>query len=312
MKPVLIIVFILVLGCVLVLPNGVDPRVQRFGNMQFIFLAASGLIALFSVSWSIGALLLYTCYETLRGINITILSTIVALSVFFLFIVMTAPHWWAFKGLIYDALILIAGLNIVFQALQYFHVSFLIHPTNGQLVGLMSNVDETFALYMICLPAFFRKRRWQLLIPICIGGLILASPLVNSSQHYGVIEHISGRWAAWSFTIHDMGKALWFGQCFHLFQFYNAQNNNLFLEAHNEYVEIAWRFGIVGIALFLWTLYRTIRRGLQGIDRIPLWGLALACVSAVPFFTWHILPLALISVVWAAIIYSDKEVLLCA
>lgn len=303
-----IILFVLILGSCFIIPNGTDLRLQRQVNFQFILLASAGLYIGLNMTVAIGVLVLYTLFEAVRAVNLETLITLAGLATFYVFMVKSQSQWRHKKSLLYDALIVIAGLNLAFQVMQYFGVHLLSHPNPGQekaLPGLMSNVDETFALYMVCLPAFFRKYRWQLLIPIGVVGLLLASPMVSSNIPYLVGQHVGGRVDVWRATLLDLAQHQWIGHGFSQYAFLNTSTNELFTEAHNEFVEILWRYGILGGLVFMWSLFKLIRQGYSCSDKIPVYGLIAACVAAMGFFIWHIFPLALLTVFWVSLIQVE-------
>lgn len=95
-----------------------------------------------------------------------------------LFLIGMATHrkWSYYKAYVYNAVCIIAILNVCAQVIQAFGVSFPrgLDPY-GQygFVGLMANCNETSALLAICLPFFFRKG-WVWLIPYVVGGMFMA------------------------------------------------------------------------------------------------------------------------------------------
>ena len=64
-----------------------------------------------------------------------------------------------------------AMLNLIVQSIQATKTPFLLGCSGP--VGLMANPNETGALYVFCLPAFFR-RKWILAIPLIGVGLYFA------------------------------------------------------------------------------------------------------------------------------------------
>lgn len=104
------------------------------------------------------------------------LYQILCLSGLFLLAIATYDRWRGHKGWTYNAVCLIALTNITVQIIQMCGVSFprgLIPDAQYGFVGLMGNVNETSALLAVCLPFFFRKR-WAWLIPVVVGGLVMA------------------------------------------------------------------------------------------------------------------------------------------
>ena len=307
MKTLALILFVFILGSVFIVPNGVDLRVQREINITYILLAAAGLYIMLDISAAAGLLILYTCFLMFRTEpNILTLTSTAFLMILFAIMVKTAEQWIPKKSLIYDAFIVIAGLNFLWQVLQHFHVYWLLTPHNGDntLTGLMANVDETFAVYMICLPAFFRRRRWQL-TPIAVGGLIFASPLVSSKIPYVVSEHLMGRLEVWKNLIIATKNHWLIGWGF--VNFVVVSGAETFREAHNEFVEWGFRGGAIGIILLFALLWSFARRIRSTPDILPYCGVALACLSACAFFIWHIFSLSFLTVMWMTMIFAEKE-----
>lgn len=139
--PVYLLLSVLILGCLLVVPNDLDLRSQRLTNFLFIAMTVMGVYVLFDLSVTAGVFILFACFEAFRGINMITLTFLLCMIGLFIAIVRTHGHWQPHKGLIYDALIFIAGVNLLFQVLQLFDIYWPLYPIPGvrrMLPGLMA------------------------------------------------------------------------------------------------------------------------------------------------------------------------------
>jgi hypothetical protein len=292
----------------MIVPNGTDPRDQGVANLTFVLFVAIGAYTLFTVSASAGALMLFAAFEVFRGGDFFTLVSLLCFSVLFVAIVETRKHWAGRIDLIYDGLLVVAGVNLVFQVLQYFGIWAPLRPIPGAeaaLPGLMANPDEVFALYLMIIPVCFRRGRRKLLIPVASAGLLMASPLVSSAASYHVLDHIAGRVQVWTVLIKATMAHPVVG-----WGFVNIRvpaGGEIFREAHNEFVEWLFRGGIAGMCIALAFLGRYLREGYKNSDRVPFFGLVGACMAALAFFPWHITQLALITVVYLALIGAQLK-----
>lgn len=76
---------------------------------------------------------------------------------------------------------------------------------------------------------------------------------------------------------------------------------SIFLEAHNEYIETLFASGIAGLLLLLSSIAHILREGWKKKDRLPFYGFLVSCVTATVFFSWQIVPIAVITVVWGGL-----------
>jgi len=101
---------------------------------------------------------------------------ILCLSGLFLLASSTYDQWRDYKGWVYNAVCIVALANVAAQLIQVCGVSFPrgLRPYDQYgFVGLLGNVNETSALFAVCLPFFFRKR-WLWAIPAIAAGLLMA------------------------------------------------------------------------------------------------------------------------------------------
>jgi len=128
----------------------------------------TGFVFLGYVTWS----LLMSASESVGSAMYQILC----LSGVFLMASATYDRWRDYRGWIYNAICIVALANVAAQLVQVCGVSFPrgLKPYDQYgFVGLLANVNETSALFAVCLPFFFRKH-WAWLIPAIVAGLILA------------------------------------------------------------------------------------------------------------------------------------------
>jgi hypothetical protein len=77
---------------------------------------------------------------------------------------------------------------------------------------------------------------------------------------------------------------------------------SIFVEAHNEYLEIWFALGIVGFLLCLGAIGYTLCA--QG-PMIAKYGFMISCLSAAWFFSFQIVPVAIVSVLYLGILHAD-------
>ncbi len=343
-----LILFILLSGTLGLVPG--SPILLR--NQRELILPLALMAGVGAYAWTItrtGALLiLYVVWTLFRGANATLTQEILCYVLLFALMIQTREYWLGQKNLIYDGILIVAGVNLLFQVCQLFDWYFIVYPVPGQPhwpTGLMANPDDVFALYMLCIPAALRPRRWQALIPVTLAGLLFASPVFSSSTQYIVKDHLAGRVAIWDTSIKATMPVRWFGWGFNQYDkviplltswkyltvderkglfgqvrdwqaitkvAHDAggrfrQDKSPFAQAHNEFVEGFFTLGLVGLLLGLGFLVHSFVRGWRHRDKIPALGLATSCVASLAFFTWHIVPLALITVVYLGLIYADRR-----
>ncbi len=176
--PAALLIFVLFAGCILIIPNGIELRTQRMFNLCFFTLAATSIYILIRVNVLIGVLLVISCFAMTQIIDPSLEYLILTLCVIYIGIT-HSTSLRRYSWLLYDFIILIAALNLAWQILQCFGINILHVPAPGfETVrpGLLSNINETSALYALCFGAFLRPKRY-FLIPIVILGLILSASL---------------------------------------------------------------------------------------------------------------------------------------
>lgn len=179
--PLSLLGFVLLYGCLMIIPTIAYLRDQRMENTAWAVFFATGIYIFRKINKLAGTIIMYLAF-------ISILSFVYAMDVFmviFAFIILYVGIVAMYgdlkkrKDAIYDFLIVIVFVNVFFQIMQYFHIFFISYPVPGMedmRCGLMNNINDLSALYAVCVPAFMRKRRWFLL-PIVLFGLFMASTL---------------------------------------------------------------------------------------------------------------------------------------
>ncbi len=91
---------------------------------------------------------------------------------------------------------------------------------------------------------------------------------------------------------------------------YDRANNTLTVmkEAHNEYIELAFTAGFIGLGLLLLFIVATIRRGFKAPDITPVLVVLASCVSATVLFTWQLVPLMVVSVLGGLMVWGKEAV----
>lgn len=85
------------------------------------------------------------------------------------------------------------------------------------------------------------------------------------------------------------------------------QKKRLWKQAHNEYLEFLFVGGIVGVLFGLWCLARHLVAGWKRPDVVPFLGLLASAVTATVFFSWHIMPIAVVTVVYMGLCTGEEE-----
>ena len=363
--------FVLLAGIIFLMPNGIEPREQRITGFTLSMLIAAGMYVAFRFDIALGALILYVCAISWRMAyyDPQFYYMLFALIAFLIWIVKT-EH--VKKGILYDVLIAVACLNLLFQVLQLFNINFVI-VAHKQTPGLMSNINETSALYAITAPAFFRKKRY-LLLPVILAGLVISHSFqgVVTFAVVSIIFAIRSLRFKKSFVLLLIALAVGFTVSIKPFNYQNYQDSRIYVwqnsvkaslikpvfgwgfnqsrfviplitswnqlkpqdraeiynqiadkkafdrvlnktgykgnipelndKSHNEYVEWLFVGGFVGLFIGLTALMRLLYEAYSQYDFIPFYGLLSASIVSLFGFTWHLIPLALMTVLYLALI----------
>jgi O-antigen ligase len=82
---------------------------------------------------------------------------------------------------------------------------------------------------------------------------------------------------------------------------------SFFFETHNEYIEVLFAAGIPGFALLLIALARSVFRGSDRKIAYLSTGCSRHVLPQCVWFIWQIVPIAVITVVWAGLCLKKKE-----
>lgn len=203
-----IIVTAVIICCLLLVPNGIEPRLQRYVNMHMAGILCIGLYALRINVWA-GVLLIYTAFMCLFGISIPFAVQIMVCGVVFCFV----AEGKVSKEALYNTICIIALFNAVWVFMQVCGVFIVTQPVSGTYkAGLMANRCDEAALLAMCLPFFFR-RKW-------VWGLIIIIPaLVAVESHGGILAAaiVTGAYATiamkkyWIVALCMVGLVIFFG-----------------------------------------------------------------------------------------------------
>lgn len=80
--------------------------------------------------------------------------------------------------------------------------------------------------------------------------------------------------------------------------------NEIWLEAHNEYMEIWLALGITGLLLFVCCIGDTLWKAKDSIQR---YGFLISCISAIWFFSWQIVPIAIVTIIYLGVLHHEKN-----
>ena len=372
-----LIAFVLLAGSVLLMPLGIDPREQRITGFTLSMLIAAGIYIAFRLDIALGALILYVSLISWLSVYFDpqFYYMLFALIIFLIWIV-RVEH--IKKDVLYDLLIAVACLNLIWQILQIYNIHLMI-VVHSQTPGLMSNINETSALYAMVAPAFFRKKRYWLL-PVIIAGLIISRsyqgvvtfvivsmlwafirlPLKKSMaavlvlisltagfmiivkpfkyQNYGTLRIYLWQQSieaslvkplfGWGFNqyrfvvplitswerLNPNERTIIYTQIIDKKAFKKVFNKNDFGsgnlgefhdKAHNEYIEWLFIGGFAGLLIGLIFLGRLLWEAYSQYDSIPFYGLLSASIVCMFGFSWHLMPLALITVLYIALIERE-------
>ena len=371
---------ILLVGGLLLIPNGLDARYQRMITFEIVTLLASSIYVFFSISKSVGALLIYVIasYSFHEAIDMPTRNILFAGIITY---ILTAKSKGG-KAWLYNCICVVAMVNVGWQMLQLNGVWWSLSG-DDTLTGFVSNTNEMAALMAVCIPCFMR-RRWNLLLPIPLLGLLLSAglggalalslaglvalveyrkilPLMGIVSGLAALVMIFGmvlafkgssrakpfyssaveRWTYWTQELIPVVKQHpWIGwgigqykyvmplivtpQAIKPERFPELWSNvgdkagtiicarerkstkewkEAWTEAHNDYLELLFAIGGIGLFLTLAMLVRSLIIA-QGIER---YGLLISALSAIWFFSWQIAPIAILTITYLGMIYRQEN-----
>lgn len=388
--PLYLLTFCVLFGGLIMIPNGIELRVQRVFNFAYAVFVAMALYTTIKIDLFLGLLILLAAFQMFFSLYSGIETNLFLTCLVFLFIAihLTYPSWRSKVHVLYNVLCFIVLLNVLWQLLQLSSIYLITAPlpgTEDMKPGLMSNINETAALYAICLPAFFRTK-WNWCIPVVFVGLIIARTTVGMTAAIVVLgihafrslpinkylvvagmglcfllfvtqidgfdfrSHKSNRISIWNSSIKaavvkpfgwgfgqykyviplmtsyksikDTDRKIIYQSVIDKPAFEKALNmvssgnlayftsdkqvGSMHVEAHNEWIEWLFISGIGGLLLALYCAANIIFMGINAGKIIPVYGFLASCITAMGFFTWHIAPMAIITVVYMGLIMSKE------
>ena len=387
-----LLLFILIWSGLIIVPTTASLRDNRMENLAYSMFIAMGFYIFKSISKTLGSLIIYIGIISITSFmyDLEMFCTLIMIILLYVGIVFTYKEWRDRKNAIYDSIMIIAIVNVIFQCLQYFHIYFISYPIPGTEMfycGLMNNVNDLSALYAVCLPAFLRKNRWYYLpllflglyLSVTLNGIVaslailliyaivklksiritymcivlafsLLSLYMLRVDNFDFDKQKRGRLYIWEQTLKvasikptgwgidqfdkvmplitsykylDEGTRQYLytlvydkqalertlkkvsGNDLSYFQS-DKQSKTWFLQAHNEYIEMYFIGGVMGLLLALCFLLRHLCIAFRQKDTLPFYGLLSACLTAIFFFTWHIIPTAMLTVLYLGMIRGEK------
>ena len=85
------------------------------------------------------------------------------------------------------------------------------------------------------------------------------------------------------------------------------QQAGLYAQAHNEYVEMLFMGGVVGLMLMLLFLFDRLRAARSLSDPAPFAGLVSLCVASALGFQWHLVPLLLLTMAYLVLAWREPH-----
>jgi O-antigen ligase len=84
--------------------------------------------------------------------------------------------------------------------------------------------------------------------------------------------------------------------------------DRIHFQAHNEYLQAAFALGLPGLLLLLLSCGSALARAWHRPDRIPFYGLLISAVSAFAFFSWQIVPISAVTIIYAGLCLRQEDV----
>jgi hypothetical protein len=81
----------------------------------------------------------------------------------------------------------------------------------------------------------------------------------------------------------------------------------MFIQAHNEYLEMFFAAGLAGIVFLITFICQTLHVAFRRKDIIPALALTASALTALLFFVWQIVPIAILTVACLAIVYQEDK-----
>lgn len=146
---------------------------------------------------------------------------------------------------------------------------------------------------------------------ICILGFLSLVGAWWAYQHYPHFLSSNGRFNIWTMMIQDWKQSPIFGFGFGSFSIlFQSVHGVIFAEAHNEWIQLLYETGVVGVFLFIMFVKECFLKVMsKKIDKINiafLSSFATIMTSSLGMFVWQIEPHRFYTVVLLAIMISKK------
>lgn len=322
-------------------------------SFQLLFQISTAVLLAYAIwffgnKWLSGLLVLSTVscfYPGLTRNSFATFQLIVFAAAWYLVLVYALKREWV--HILLDAMCIIALCNVLYQIVQMCGYDFIYKDiggtvNSGQIVGLMSNTNETSALLAFCLPAFFRKR-WFWFMPMMLlgfintrvtGGVLAAivmvivftfsfkqkwvwitgvgSCIIGGLLFYLFVDtpDIINRFNTWK-VVWNLYSQKWI-MGFGLGHFQNVFVNPVlkailganFAQAHNDLLQGVFEMGIGFVVLVCGYFISIIRRANKAAI-LSLAAITGIVVNSLVNFPFHIAITAMVAITWMAILQVE-------
>jgi O-antigen ligase len=192
----------------------------------------------------------------------------------YLFIALTKIKNW---DRIYNIVLIFFLYNLVFMIMQYCRRDMLLNATGGiTFFGLIGGRMMLESFLIVSFAILITKLKNRMLI----FGLIFISAVVFM-KFYHILNpwhHLMARVPAWQQTIQmaNIHPFLGYGPGTFKTLAVIRSNEGHWAMAHNDFLQIAFEFGYIGLGIFLGFLYR-IEQKLKGFALIGFWMILPRC-----------------------------------
>jgi len=178
-KSIFALIATVLVASVILIPNGIDARIQRDLNLELFTFGAMAWLCFRRVDMLAGAFMLIVFVNLFfLGIVREAMFVMVILAGAFLLVSMTYHLWAERTDVLYDIILGFACVNVLWQISQLCGLNLLVTMQHGQASGLMANINDCSALYGLTFPVFMRRNRWPWMI-FPAAGLVIAHSLVG-------------------------------------------------------------------------------------------------------------------------------------
>jgi hypothetical protein len=159
--------------------------------------------------------------------------------------------------------------------------------------------------------------RWKplkLSIPIYIPIilLIIYIPIFFHSyvRPFDLSHNLDSRGRLWKATI-EVSLINPLGVGLGKYLFYDEKLKYVNDRAHNEYLELLYTGGFLGLLLGIFSIFILLINSYYNKDKIPFYGLIGSLTCALFGFPYHLVPVVIVTLIWIVIIIQEKNYDLC-